>query len=374
MRAKETKSNKKGNKNMRNRFEKGTGCFKCSECGKKTRDIGDNGMRGLCPECDEIGDLEVRLSDGDMTQEQFDNWVEKNEKGILVLRKKTVNPEEGKTMENTVTGTAASSTEVKPYEPGRIYLNKFGTPVKFIGPGKGGHVLEICETGKKITVAADYELKETEQKEQPTQQDPEQGQSETIEFRGLKLSKSIMKKVTELSKKLAKIHPEEEAKLWEEIASDQLAEVELAFKVAGVTEPELNIVSKEIAEGIAGIYGYFSKRGREAAVKQYGCLLVIEPVKKAKTQKDADKPKKQKQSKSDSSVKKVKLSDIIDEYLLQGKFTVKQIAEAIKDTWQAQDKNVKANIHARIVAHKRQGHGVTKTAEKVYIIGKPEAK
>jgi hypothetical protein len=39
-----------------NRFQQsfcgtGGGCFTCSDCGKKTRDTGENGSVGLCPEC-----------------------------------------------------------------------------------------------------------------------------------------------------------------------------------------------------------------------------------------------------------------------------------------------------------------------------------
>lgn len=58
----------------RNRFVKGSGCYTCKDCGKKTRSVGngDNEHIGLCVRCyDKAGD-ENSVSDGYMTQEQFD--------------------------------------------------------------------------------------------------------------------------------------------------------------------------------------------------------------------------------------------------------------------------------------------------------------
>ena len=46
-----------------NRFAKGSGCFSCRCCGKKTRNTGDNGGCGLCPLCFEISSCENTLSD-----------------------------------------------------------------------------------------------------------------------------------------------------------------------------------------------------------------------------------------------------------------------------------------------------------------------
>ena len=37
---------------MKTRFQRGTGCFACKSCGKRTRDVGDNGSVRLCPLCD----------------------------------------------------------------------------------------------------------------------------------------------------------------------------------------------------------------------------------------------------------------------------------------------------------------------------------
>lgn len=35
----------------RSRFQRGSGCFTCSLCGKQTRNTGDNGSCHLCPLC-----------------------------------------------------------------------------------------------------------------------------------------------------------------------------------------------------------------------------------------------------------------------------------------------------------------------------------
>ena len=52
---------------MRNksRFERGSGCYVCGCCGRRTRSTGrgDNEMVGLCAECFEVGGLENEISD-----------------------------------------------------------------------------------------------------------------------------------------------------------------------------------------------------------------------------------------------------------------------------------------------------------------------
>ncbi|OGS23003.1 MAG: hypothetical protein A2252_06305 [Elusimicrobia bacterium RIFOXYA2_FULL_39_19] len=50
----------------------------------------------------------------------------------------------------------------------------------------------------------------------------------------------------------------------------------------------------------------------------------------------------------------------IDKYLLTGQYTVKQIAELVKDEPEAADKNVLSNVHARIIGYKRKGATVEK--------------
>jgi len=74
---------------MRNssRFGNG-GCYVCNVCGKKTRSTGrgDNEFVGLCADCYDIAGLENMVSDGNMTQEEFDSQVITNEKGIMVWK------------------------------------------------------------------------------------------------------------------------------------------------------------------------------------------------------------------------------------------------------------------------------------------------
>ncbi len=56
-----------------NRFQRGSGCYTCSSCKKKTRATGrgDNEHAGLCAECyDRAGD-ENAVSDGLMTEQEF---------------------------------------------------------------------------------------------------------------------------------------------------------------------------------------------------------------------------------------------------------------------------------------------------------------
>jgi hypothetical protein len=60
------------------RFRKGAGCYTCIYCGKRTRDTGNGGGDyELCKRClDKAGD-ENLLSDGTITQEEFDRkWGE----------------------------------------------------------------------------------------------------------------------------------------------------------------------------------------------------------------------------------------------------------------------------------------------------------
>lgn len=59
---------------MRNGFKKGSGCYKCDCCGKLTRSTGrgDNEQVKLCADCYDCGGDENALSDGTMTQAEFD--------------------------------------------------------------------------------------------------------------------------------------------------------------------------------------------------------------------------------------------------------------------------------------------------------------
>lgn len=59
-----------------NRFQKYSGMYSCSVCGKKTRETGlGESHNGLCAYCFLEGGLENALSDGNMTQEEFDKEI-----------------------------------------------------------------------------------------------------------------------------------------------------------------------------------------------------------------------------------------------------------------------------------------------------------
>lgn len=50
---------------VRNRFERGSGCYTCRSCGRKTRSTGrgDNELIQLCEECYELAGIENMISD-----------------------------------------------------------------------------------------------------------------------------------------------------------------------------------------------------------------------------------------------------------------------------------------------------------------------
>lgn len=51
---------------MKNRFQRGSGCFKCLACGRRTRSTGDNGDVQLCPECYEECQMENQIADSEV--------------------------------------------------------------------------------------------------------------------------------------------------------------------------------------------------------------------------------------------------------------------------------------------------------------------
>ena len=59
--------------NPRNRFVKGSGCYECIACHKKTRSTGngDNEHCRLCVRCYDIAGDENAVTDGDMSKEEF---------------------------------------------------------------------------------------------------------------------------------------------------------------------------------------------------------------------------------------------------------------------------------------------------------------
>lgn len=64
------------------RFHRGSGCYKCQECGKMTRDTGhDEAGCQLCRKCYELSGLENSLNDGCITQEEHDKRAAEIEAG-----------------------------------------------------------------------------------------------------------------------------------------------------------------------------------------------------------------------------------------------------------------------------------------------------
>jgi len=58
------------------RFVRGSGTYKCGDCGKMTRETGEGESQcNMCRRCYMIAGLENSLSDGAITQEQFDKEV-----------------------------------------------------------------------------------------------------------------------------------------------------------------------------------------------------------------------------------------------------------------------------------------------------------
>jgi len=75
--------------------------------------------------------------------------------------------------------------------------------------------------------------------------------------------------------------------------------------------------------------------------------------------------------KSGSTNGKPKLAHKIDKYLFEGKHTVNQIADLIKDEPEAKGRDLRANVHARIVSYKRKNATVIKSKDgKVTVISK----
>jgi hypothetical protein len=67
--------------NYSNRFNKNSGCYTCSCCGKQTRETGlGESSVGLCAYCYEEGEIENDFSDGNTTQEEFDKRIDELKK------------------------------------------------------------------------------------------------------------------------------------------------------------------------------------------------------------------------------------------------------------------------------------------------------
>lgn len=64
--------------NQRNRFQKGSGCYQCVSCKKMTRSVGNGDCEHikLCVRCYDMAGDENAVSDGMMTQEEFNKkWL-----------------------------------------------------------------------------------------------------------------------------------------------------------------------------------------------------------------------------------------------------------------------------------------------------------
>jgi len=58
------------------RFRLGSGVYRCGRCGKRTRETGHGEAHfEMCYSCLMLSELENSLSDGAITQEQFDEEV-----------------------------------------------------------------------------------------------------------------------------------------------------------------------------------------------------------------------------------------------------------------------------------------------------------
>jgi hypothetical protein len=74
---------------MKNAFQKGSGCYTCSACGRKTRDTsGDAVNCGLCDECFELSGIDNSILDGISTY--------KNEKETIEALQKSLTDKGGK--------------------------------------------------------------------------------------------------------------------------------------------------------------------------------------------------------------------------------------------------------------------------------------
>lgn len=62
---------------MSNRFQKGSGVYKCLDCGRMTRDTHGEGELQMCYECMKIAELDNALNDGEISETEYDMKVGK---------------------------------------------------------------------------------------------------------------------------------------------------------------------------------------------------------------------------------------------------------------------------------------------------------
>lgn len=70
-----------------NRFTRGSGCYTCRSCGRKTRDTGrgDNEHIGLCAECFDLGGIENAICDSD--GDELDRYRNEAKRLLAAIRK-----------------------------------------------------------------------------------------------------------------------------------------------------------------------------------------------------------------------------------------------------------------------------------------------
>lgn len=77
---------------MKDRFQKGSGTYICRDCGKQTRETGyGESDSGLCACCFRIAEWENALSDGSISEEEFDRIVEEIKKEYTGKKLKNFN-------------------------------------------------------------------------------------------------------------------------------------------------------------------------------------------------------------------------------------------------------------------------------------------
>lgn len=61
-----------------NKFQKGSGCYKCTSCKRLTRDdgTGDSAYTFVCAQCYELGGIENAIQDGEGTEQDHERAKE----------------------------------------------------------------------------------------------------------------------------------------------------------------------------------------------------------------------------------------------------------------------------------------------------------
>lgn len=77
-------------KNTRNaRFQRGTGCFSCRVCGRKSRETGNNGCGDICSQCFDLAGIENTFSDyGD--EEAYKDYGQEAREHLAALAEKGI--------------------------------------------------------------------------------------------------------------------------------------------------------------------------------------------------------------------------------------------------------------------------------------------